>query len=217
MPRGIQTGEQAIELAQQFGIKGKLDLRLDETIVPVREVGRASRTGSRSGFFWQRATQAHAIAGGLSSTLNPYARIPFLDTPGAQDPSEATHDVWLMAVACHLDNGATFTEAMASLIYPVAQPEGPALLNIPVAYWNDATTGTIAFPPVASGGTARFHGLGTAPFLGICLTQKLPLWVAPPTSSDNGGLGVASVSSGALEVFLDALWWAGPKGTAPPV
>lgn len=210
MARPIQTPEQSLELAQEFGIKGKLDLQLDETVVPVRMVGGVARAGNYSGFFTDGLRNAHGGIGDLIGSINPYARIGFFDTPAAQDPSEATHDCWLMAAGINVEfaNAPNLAAAEVSVSYPVRQPELSQTGVFFTVLW--AESGNLAQRAWHNGDALYVDGAFGA---GSFRMLDFPLFMPP-----GAVVQLASNCNAVGGVYVDAkcLFWTGPKGTRPP-
>lgn len=197
----IQEPDSAVQLTQAFGVKGKLNLQLDEVVVPVHQVG-GDGSGSQEGFFSTEATVTAGGAGTGRTTVLPYNLLNIFTSGGKQDPSPATHRIWLMGVSVLADAPAAVTDFVIHLALPLTPPEYPILLSSPILMHG-----------VAADATAVATAAGDVWY---APSAKSYVWPLPAYLPPDCGVTLAALFTGAGNLFHELLFWTGPKGTTPP-
>ena len=157
-----------------------------------RSAAMGEAFGPEMGYFVQGVTNAHVAAGGLRKTADPWANI---------DPVQRANTcIWLLACFGQCTDASVFDEASAALVYPTVA-DAFAAESMALYRWPDAVVDIVS-GEVALVDLAR-----------PSLDAELPLWVA-----DGGHVAFfsAQAGAGATSVKMDALFWAGKKGTLPP-
>lgn len=208
MPTPIQDPQPAVQIQSDFGIKGRIRMQVDETIVPVRQVYGRSGIGTLSGHWARFANPNGAVAGTFADTVTPYAHLqglaippPFPAEAGRPGPTPQSTDIWLVECGISIDTPANLTEAGVWLRYPGSRPP-----EVP---------GGVHDILVQSALAADFMSLtdptGTDFFARVATRVRLPIYIPR-----DGSLDARILITGAADANAFFTFWAGPTGTRPP-
>jgi len=199
------TGQPLKALDRLYRFPGGSDIRSFETdsaIQPVHDVSReaelASGLSGEFGYYIQSVEMAHAGAGSLFGTIDPWAQA---DVRARERASVA---VWVVSMFGTADVVARFVTGLAALSYPLLPdtfPLAAAVSDMLLYQWDSASDAS------RSGGIGMLTDVATS-----AQRAQMPIYVP-----DGGIIQVSSeAQTGAVDIAISGLFWAGAFGVTPP-